>query len=87
MFHILVKIQTSRKRKHELTSEVTSLVRDTTIIKPNMDENQSQSTVEESSMDEKTLEYDEISQNCTIKSVRSQSQEHGVDLVEGIYFG
>jgi hypothetical protein len=69
--HIVVKIEASKKRKHELMSEVTCLVRDATIMKPTMDDSQNQSTVEEdSSVDENILEDDEVVSQNLIKNTK-----------------
>ena len=45
--HIVVKIRTTKKRNHELISEVTCLVRDSTMVKINPDEGDSQDSSEE----------------------------------------
>ena len=73
--HIVVKIETSKKRKHELVSEVTCLVRDATIIKPHVDESESQSTVEENiaCTTTSTEDHEVVSQNMTKNIIKKNN--------------
>lgn len=67
--HIIVNISTSKKRKHELMSEVTCLVRDATIIKSNPNDSQTQSQ-SQSSVEEISNHHsheDSMSQSVLIK--------------------